>query len=161
MAENPLNAATRDWLPQSDFGIMSHGFAPHGRDYIFVLEVSRVGTFELSLTHVVELHYETRVRDDVWPCSWDDVMTNYADWIGASEPEGYVWGSNWSLAYPGLHIDDADETAAQWTKRLGKQMHTMAVETDRFRLSIVFHDARAKKLSDDAQVVERVLIPLS
>ena len=160
MSDNPLKTATLDWLPELDFGVMSHGFAPHGRDYVFIIEIGRRGTFELILTHVVEMHYETRVRDDVWPRSWDDVLTDYAAWEAAGEPDGYVWGTNWSLAYPGLFVAEDDATVADWSERLGRQMYAMGVETDRFKISLIFHDVQHRKLSDEAATVGRVLIPI-
>jgi hypothetical protein len=150
----------REWLPEIDFAVLRHGFAPHGRDYLLIVQVGRTGTFELTLTHVVELHYETRVSDGAWPTSWDERFTDYAKWLAAGEPDGYVWGTNWSLAYPGLEIPDDDPIAARWSERLGKSMHAVSVETDRFRLSVVFHDALAKKLSDDVSTIAQVLIPL-
>jgi hypothetical protein len=39
-------------------------------------------------------------------------------------------------------------------------MFLLALETDRFRLSLVFHDVRTTKLSDDDSTVRRVLVPL-
>jgi hypothetical protein len=39
-------------------------------------------------------------------------------------------------------------------------MYAMAVETDRFRLSTIFHSALTRKLSDDDSTVRQVLIPL-
>jgi hypothetical protein len=158
--ENPLKATMREWLPELDFGVMSHGFARHGRDYVFVLEVGRAGTYELTLTHVVELNYETRVRDDVWPKSWSDVFTSHAAWAKENEPDGYVWGTNWSLAYPGLYVADEDASAARWAERLGQPMHAMAIETDRFKISLIFHQVRQRKLSDEAPVVGQALVPL-
>ena len=119
-----------------------------------------MGTYELILTHVVELHYETRVHDEVWPKSWDDCLTDYAAWEAAGEPDGYVWGTNWSLAYPGFDTPDDDPVATQWSQRLGKQMFFLALVTDRFRLSLVFHDVRTRKLSEDDATIRQVLIPL-
>lgn len=159
MAEHPLRKPMREWLPEIDFGVMHHGFAPHGRDYVLVLQAG--GTYELILTHVVELHYETWVHDQVWPRSWDDCLTDYAAWKAAGESDGYVWGTNWSLAYPGLDTPDDDPVAARWSQRLGKPMFFLVLETDRFRLSLVFHDVRTRKLSDDDSTVRQVLIPLS
>lgn len=155
---NPLRAISEDWLPEIDFGVMSHGFAPHGRDYVFIVEAA--GTYELTLTHVVDVHVETRVLDDVWPTSWDDVFTDYPAWEAAGHPDGYVWGSNWSLAYPGLDAPDEDPTAQKWSDRLGKPMFTAAIETNQFKVSVVFHGARARKVSDHAPTVSKVLNPL-
>jgi hypothetical protein len=160
MPDNPLKTAIHDWLPEYDFGVMSHGFAPHGRDYVFIVQIGRGGTHELIFTHVVEMHYETRVRDDVWPGSWDDVLTDYSAWEAAGAPDGYVWGSNWSLAFPGLVAADNDPLAAQWSKRMGRPMYAMTIETDRFRISLIFSGVRQRKLSDESPVVERVLFPL-
>lgn len=112
------------------------------------------------LTHVVTVNYETRVRDDVWPTSWNDVYLNYRTWEAEGAPDGYVWGSNWSLAYPG--IDNLDETTitAQWSERLGHPMHQMSLETDRFWLFLIFHAARLERLSDDTGLVSQVVIPI-
>jgi len=158
MVENPLRKPMREWLPELDFVVMSHGFSRHGRDYIFVLQAA--GTYELNLTHVVATNYETRVHDDVWPQSWDNCLTDYAAWEAAGQPDGYVWGTNWSLAYPGLETPDSDRIAEQWSKRIGKPMYAMSLETDRFKISIIFHDTWSKKLSDDDSIIRQILIPL-
>ena len=160
MLEHPLQSVIRDWLPEIDFGVMSHGFAPHGRDYDLVLEVGRSGTYKLTLTHVVEMRLDTRVSDEAWCRSWGDEMINYEAWLAAGEPEGYVWGNNWSMAFPGLSIPAEDPSAELWTKKLGKPMHAMRLETDRFNLIVVFHGVKTTKLSELAPLVEQVLIPL-
>lgn len=157
--DHPLERALADRLPRLDFAVLSHGFAFHGRDYIFMLQAA--GTFELLLTHVVELQYETRVRDDVWPSSWDDTFTDYARWEAAGEPDGYVWGSNWSLAYPGLTLLKEDPGAASWSIRLGKALHAATLETDRFWMRVVFHEARTRKVSEDTSLLEQATSPLA
>lgn len=162
MAEHPLRKLMREWLPEIDFGVMSHGFAPHGRDYVLVLQTSGsypyAGTWELALTHVVELHYETRLPDGLWLTSWDDCLTDYAEWEAAGKPGGFLWGANWSNAYPGLDVPDDDPVAARWSQRLGKPMFFVALETAQFRLSIVFHDVRTRKLSDDDSTIRQAII---
>jgi hypothetical protein len=157
MSAHPMMEVIAEWLPESDFALLQHGFAPHGRDYVLVLQAD--GTYALTLTHVVELHIETRVRDDVWPISWDDVFLDHGAWKAAGEPGGYVWGTNWSLAYPGLEALADHPEAARWSKRLGKAMHFAAIETDRLRLSAIFHSVRWRKLSDENAPLDKVLIP--
>jgi hypothetical protein len=69
-----------EWLPELDFAVLAHGFTPHGRDYIFIIEEGlgiNPGQHELIFTHCVCLNYETRVRDDVWPTSWQDDFLEY------------------------------------------------------------------------------------
>lgn len=163
MAKNPLAELLRQWMPAMDVAILEHGFAGHGRDYDFVVQDNigpRPGTYRLTLTHVVDLKYETRVRDDVWPVSWSDDFIDYEMWQSAGEPSGYVWGTDWSLAYPGFEAPSEDETARHWSNRLGQPMHVMSVETDRFRISMIFHDVRVAHLSTDTDLVSRLLVPM-
>ena len=69
----------REWLPQRDFGVLHHALASHGRDYVMILEIGGVhepGTYEVRFTHCVELAYETRVSDEVWPRSCSEEFTD-------------------------------------------------------------------------------------
>lgn len=160
MPDHPLRAALAEWLPEFDFGVLDHGFAPHGRDYLLIAQVPQAGTFELAFTHVVEQHYETAVGPDVWLRSWDDVLTDYDRWeANGSQPEGYVWGTNWSLAYPGIDLLDDDPAAQRWSTALGTAMFAATVTTDRFKIGLIFHGARWQKLSDDDGPVANAIIP--
>ena len=161
---NPLFDLLSGTLSECDFGILEHGFVPHGRDYRFVIQdslCSDPGTYELVFTHVVDMKYETRVSDQVWQISWTDEFTDYARWMVSGEPEGYVFGSNWSLAYPGIKAPASSPEALRWSERLNHPMHSASIETDRFSVSLVFNQVYHRKVSDEIEVVQRVLIPLS
>lgn len=152
------------WLHPLDFAVLGHGWAKHGRDYLVVVQDvigSDPGTHELTFTHCVRLDYETRVRDDVWPRSWSDEFLDDQAWLDAGEPDGYVWGTDWSNAYPGLSTPDVSELADAWAKRLGKAMEELSLETDRFALRLVFHSVQWRKLGDDVGTISQVHIPLS
>jgi hypothetical protein len=151
------------WLHPVDFAVLGHGWAKHGRDYLVIVQDvigSDPGTHELRFTHCVQLDYETRVRDDVWPMSWSDELLSYQEWLDAGEPAGYVWGTNWSNAYPGLSTPDRSNRAEQWSQRLGNDMAEVCLETDRFALSLVFHSVLWRKLDDDVGTISQVHIPL-
>jgi len=159
---NPFAKHLSEWLPEVDVAVLGHGFAPHGRDYSFIIQDSigpKPGTYELIFTHVVTFNYETRVRDDVWPDSWDDVFLDYQRWEAAGAPPGKVWGTNWSMAYPGFLAPAASAEATDWARRLGKQMHAMSLETERFLISLIFHDVRVRRISDDTGTVSQAIIP--
>jgi hypothetical protein len=162
--ENPLAELLTGTLSEFDFAVLEYGFAPHGRDYRFLIQDSLCndpGTYELIFTHVVDLKYETRVGEKIWPLSWGDEFTDYARWKASGEPEGYVFGTDWSLAYPGISILLASPEAQDWSKRLCRPMYSARVETDLFCISLVFSDVRHRKLSDEIGTVQKVLIPLS
>jgi len=144
---NPLAALLADWLPATGADVVRHGYEAHGRDYAFVLGLAS-GLCEVTFTHVVELAYETRVRDELWPLSWDDIFTDYEQWRRAGEPDGYVWAAPLSTAYPGIRAPAWSREAHAWTHRLKRPMFSMSIETDRFRLALVFHDVRTRWLSE-------------
>ena len=160
---NPLSRLLQDNLPAIDVGVMSHGFAAHGRDYIFIIENSfgpRPGTYRLTFTHVVDFKYGTAISDNVWQRSWSDEFTNYANWETAGEPDGYVFGNNWSLAYPGLNAVENDSAASSWSMRLNRPMYAATIATDRFKIELIFHDVHLEWISDDTAVVSQTIVPM-
>lgn len=160
---HPLNSIF-EWLPEMDFGVMGHGFLPHGRDYSVLVESSmgkEPGRYQLQFTHVVELNYITAVDDDVWSKSWGEELLDYQAWLDAGEPDGYVWGTCWSLAYPGIKAIESSAKAEEWSAKLAKPMYEAEIETDRFRINLIFHTVRSTKVSDEASTVSSVVIPLS
>ncbi|QIL21083.1 hypothetical protein [Thermomonas sp. HDW16] len=153
-----------EWLPESDFGVMDHGFVPHGRDYYLLVECSmgqNQGRHQLQFTHIAELSYTTVVADDVWAKSWGEAFVDYQAWLDAGEPDGYVWGTCWSLAWPGIRAVEPSTKAIDWSARFGKSMYEAQIETDRFRINLVFHSLRSAKVSDETSTVSSVVIPLS
>ena len=152
-----------EWLPKADFAVLSHGFAPHGRDYVLLVEDclgTDPGHHELVFTHCVRSVCETRVGDDVWPGSWSDEFTDYARWQQAGEPSGYVWGTNWSNAYPGVSFAEGSAECDHWSDRLGKPFYEVALETDRFCLNLIFHSIQHRKVSDDTDTISQLTVPL-
>jgi hypothetical protein len=124
---NPLGDLLHGALSEYGFGVLKHGFAPHGRDYRFVIQDSLCGdpgTCELVFTHVVDLKYETRVGNTVWQTSGTDEFTDFAKWKGSGEPEGYVFGTDWSLAYPGIKTSASSREAQDWSERLQHPMYS-------------------------------------
>ncbi|MGF1631677.1 MAG: hypothetical protein ACFCUT_19550 [Kiloniellaceae bacterium] len=161
--KNPLALAMEDWLAGCDFAVMGHGFAKHGRDYVLVIEdiIGRDrGTHRLIFTHVVSLKYETAQSDESWRQSWDDRFIDYEAYLEAGEPEGYPWYYNYSGAWPGLKAPDSTPGSLRWSEKLGHPMFEMSLETDRFRLAMIFHNLRTEKLSEETPTVSRSVIPL-
>jgi len=160
---NPLAALLNGTLSACDFGVLEHGFLPHGRDYRFVIQDSLCadpGTYELIFTHVVDLKYQTRVDDKVWQVSWADEFTDYAKWQTAGEPDGYVFGTDWSLAYPGITLPPSSSEAQKWSRRLERPIYSASIETDQFCISVIFSNVRHRKLSDDTNLVRQTVISL-
>jgi hypothetical protein len=140
-----------------DSAITSHGFAPHLRDYHVAFEVPAVkpegsgsyiaGSYLYRFTHCTEAHVVTAVRDETWALSWDDHFIDFAAWERAGKPDGFVWGTCWAEAYPGLSYVDKSPLAREWSTRLGRDMHEVILETNTFTLRLVFHDLAVEQLA--------------
>jgi hypothetical protein len=159
---HPLDELLR-WFPDSDFAVLEHRFATHGRDYSVTVEVSLCsnnGRHEIVFTHCVQADCETRVADKIWPESWSDEFIDYEKWVSAKEPDGYVWGTNWSLAYPGIQSIQESAIANEWSRRLSKPMFEATLETDRFFLRLVFHSIRSRKIDDRTDTISQAVFPI-
>jgi hypothetical protein len=147
-----------------DVGIFRHGFMPYMRDYYLEYEVggptSHAGLYRCVFTHCVIAHIETRGDGELWRKSWDDVFIDYQTWLDAGEPDGLVWGTNWSLAYPGLEYIQNSKLAAKWSAKVNNEMHEVIIETEIFHIQLVFHDVKVVKLSSDVEVINKVIFPL-
>ncbi len=146
-----------------DVAIMAHGFTPYMRDYDVLVEAGwqdAQGVYLYRFTHCPEASVRTRVRDESWHQAWADLFIDYKDFLAAGEPDGFVWGVCWSMAYPGLTYIDDSTLAAEWSKRFQKPMHEVTIETEAFHLQIVFHDIIIRKMSDKVDVIDRAIIPL-
>jgi hypothetical protein len=133
--------------PFFDSCIVKHGFAPFLRDYDVV---AQIGTFQFlyRFTHCTRATVTTAVRDDAWKKSWEDVYTDNSAWECAGCPEGHVWGVCYLVTYPGARYVEDSALAKEWTRRLGRQMHEVRIETNGHNLDLIFHDLIVRELKE-------------
>ena len=147
-----------------DLPVLSHGFAPYQRDYVIESEIGgqseHRGHYRFTFTHCAVANFTTTVRDDTWRLSWDDRFIDYTRWLEEGEPEGYIWGVNWSMAYPGPTYVMESPLAAEWSVRFGQPMHEAIIDTNAFRLQLVFHDLHVDRTGDEVSVYDKVTIPI-
>ena len=154
--------------PLLDVAILSHGFAPHMRDYDVLIEAmwgekewgDARGRYLCRFLHCPEAHIITRLSSATWRQSWDDTFADYEEWQKVGEPEGFVWGVCWSDAYPGLKYVENSPLALKWTKEFQTEMHEAIIETNAFSIQLVFHDFTITKLSDQVEIIDKLLFPL-
>jgi hypothetical protein len=147
-----------------DVAIFHHGYTPYMRDYYIEYEVggptTHAGLYRCLFTRCVVANVVTRVRSDSWRVSWDDVFIDFKTWEDAGAPDGFVWGANWSLAYPGLEHVPHSPLAALWSAELKKEMHEVTIETEAYHIQLIFHDIKMQKLGSDVKVIDKVILPL-
>ncbi len=149
----------REGVSTVNFAVLAHGFEAHGRDDVFQTQDS-AGLYRLTFTHVVQVQYGTRVDDGLWSRSWSDEYLDYDAWLSAGEPAGFVRGTSWSLAYPGIPLPDGSGEPAEWSRRLGRPMYPVVIETERFVIRFIFGGAHIVERSDEASLIRSILIPL-
>lgn len=141
-----------------DAAILKHGFTDYMRDYEIVVS----GRGEPPLTDVhryhfvgcVEAAYESAIEPTVMAKSMDDRCV-YAgpDHPATVEPDGFIWGVRWANAYPGLTYVEHGVRAAAWSARLGCAMHEVVLETNVYRLRLVFASVRYAFAGHDQRAV--------
>jgi hypothetical protein len=144
--ENDLRAAFDEVFDQA---LVFHGFADFMRDYdVYVYATSdpRTGVapehLRYRFTHCVRATVSTAVRPDVWPRSIGDEFIDYDQWVGAGEPEGYVWGVKWQGLYPGMQLMPESDETREWSARLGLPVRAVQIETNGHNIALVFSDLR-------------------
>ncbi|HEX7555638.1 MAG TPA: hypothetical protein VF338_03360 [Leptolinea sp.] len=147
-----------------DVALFKHGFMPYMRDYFLEYESGGIapyaGLYLCLFTHCVVANLETRVGDEIWQNSWSDVYLDFDKWVEAGEPNGFVWGTNWSLTYPGLEYMKESNLATRWSIKLKKEMHEIIIQTESIQIQLIFHDVIVKKLSSDVTVIDKVIFPM-
>lgn len=133
--------------PLFDSLIVRHGFAPFLRDYDLVAYIKE-RQFLYRFSHCTAAWVTTAVADRVWRKSWDDIYTNRAAWELASAPDGYVWATCFSDAYPGATYVENSELAREWSVKLDKQMHEVRIETNVHDIGLIFHDLHVRELQE-------------
>jgi len=160
MTAHPVSALITEWLPACDFAVLNHGFMTNGRDYQIIIQDSisaRPGTHRLTFTHVVRADCRTALSGEGWSGSWDDV---FLDRDLSKDRAGYIWGTNWSLAYPGITALIGDPEATEWGSQIGRPMYAATLETDRFHLRLIFHALRSELIADDTSLITQVIHPI-
>lgn len=146
-----------------DNALLFHSYKPYMRDYELIVEShvgpAESGTYSYLFRYCVEAHVRTTVSDDAYRRSLDDRLTVYDS---GKDLDGYVWGVNWSMLYPGWDLVPGSSAAASWTDRLGIDFHEVRIEGNAYAINLIFAELRVRKLSDSVDAgIGRAYIPLA
>lgn len=92
--------------------------------------------------YCVQANCTTTVPAKIWRDSLDDRLINYDTGI---DLDGYVWGVNRQLLYPGATLITDSPTAHQWTKTIGIDFHEVRIQTNAHDLTLVFSDLHVQE----------------
>ena len=136
-----------------DEAIVFHAFTEYLRDYeviVFVHAPPNSGRKPKHLRYLfkycVHAEAETAVRPEVWAKSLDDRLIDYDTGV---DLDGYVWGVNFQVLYPGGKLVEDSPRARTWQDALGIAFHEVRVETNGHNLTLVFSDLEVSELPKD------------
>lgn len=127
-----------------DQGIVFHGFTDYMRDYeviVYATADPRTGIVPEHLsyrfTHCVRATVTSAVPPDTWAVSLDERLIDYETGV---DLDGYVWGVNWQVLYPGMKLLPPSPETEKWSAGVGIPFHEAVIETNGHNISLVFSD---------------------
>jgi hypothetical protein len=66
--------------------------------------------------------------------------TQLLDYEQGKDLDGYLWGVNWHVLYPGIQLLDSSPSAEHWSAELGMTFYEATVETNAHNAALVFSD---------------------
>lgn len=135
-----------------DQALIYHAFTTYMRDYeaiVYATADPRTGIPPAHLRylfrHCVEASVESTVAADTWRRSLDDRLIRYDTGV---ELDGYVWGVNWHLLYPGMSAVSPSARAAKWSSDIGIDFHEVHIETNAHKISLIFSELEVTEVAD-------------
>ena len=129
--------------------LLSHGYKDYMRDYELVVEnivnPEPLGTYAYLFKYGVEAHITTSLPDEGYRMSMDDSLIDFE--AGKGLP-GYLWGVRWSDLYPGWTLNLASAKAVEWTRRLGIQFHDILIETNVYKITLIFGELVVEQIAE-------------
>ena len=132
------------------------------RDYELIVEnhvgPAEPGTYSYLFRYCVEAHVSTPLSGAIYRESLDDRLIDYES---GKDLNGYVWGVNWSLLYPGWSLISPSQKAAKWGKEIGIEFHEVVIESNAYTIALVFSELTITKLSEQvSQGINQTFIPV-
>jgi hypothetical protein len=131
-------------------GAERHGFVDYSRDYELIIHATAdpatgIEPAELRylFRHCVQANCTTTVPASTWKDSLDDRLINYDT---GADLDGYVWGVNWQLLYPGATLIADSPVARRWATAVGIDFHEVRIQANAHDLALIFSDLQVQQL---------------
>lgn len=138
-----------------DNELVHHGFTNYLRDYEMVVFQSvdpnpRYGLVprhvRLLFRYCTEADVRSSVPPGLWSQSLDDSLLD-AHTV-TRDSDGYVWGVQCQVLYPGARVIEKSKRARNWERRVGIPFHEVLIEGNAQTISLVFSDLTIEEVGD-------------
>ena len=129
-----------------DNSILKHGFTAYMRDYEIVAQLFHgedQGVYSYLFRGCVETHYESSIPEGAF------LIDDRLIFEGSQTEEqsvGFCWAVNSAEVYPGWRYVADSERALTWSRKTGQEMHEVVIETNVYKLSLVFNSLAVENI---------------
>lgn len=137
----------------SGAAIVRHGYTDYMRDYdVLVAGIEGPPFSDAHRYQFVMCVYavvNTNVDEKILFGSFEDeLVLSDINQSGDTDKECVHWGVRESTAQFGLELVQNSEIASEWTRKLRRPMSEIRIETEIFRLDLVFAELRYEKIQN-------------
>ena len=136
-----------------DQALVYHAFTPYMRDYEAIVYVTADPGSGIPPRHqrylfryCVEASIESTVDVGTWRDSLDERLIRNESGV---DLDGYVWGVNWQVLYPGMALVSPSARAQRWAEKVGIEFHEIRIEANAHRITLVFSDLEVSDVAVD------------
>jgi hypothetical protein len=146
-----------------DAAIIRHGFTDYMRDYEVIVAARNgppntdihkyqfIGCAEaICSTQLVRTFHEP--TSPFGTSLADDFVFSGPDYPEKDDPKGFIWGVRYADVLSGWIYEENGKRARFWSDVIGRKMHEVTVETNAYRLKLVFADIRYSFLGYEPEV---------
>jgi hypothetical protein len=130
-----------------DQAITRHGILEYIRDYEVIGYISGMD-FDSEVQFVfkgtIKVDYKVKVAPEHY--SMDYRLIDLDHQCEPDYPEGFIWGVNFAVVYPGWTIHQDTSELKELEKKYGLKFYSVYFETNAYDLTITFHDLETKEI---------------
>lgn len=130
-----------------DQAITRHGMLECIRDYEVIGYLSGVD-FESEVQFIfkgcIKVDYKVKVAPEHY--SMDDRLLDLDRQDEPDYPEGFIWGANFAVVYPGWTLKQDTDELKKLEKNYGLKFYEIYFDTNAYDLTIIFHEIDTKEL---------------
>ena len=145
-----MTMTTKEKLDQYDLfdqAIIRHGMLNNIRDYEvigFIYGQEYEEEIQYIFKGCIKADFKVIVKPEHY--SMDDRLLDLSRQSESDYPNGFIWGVNYAVTYPGLTLTENSDELIQLEKTYGLKFNKIFIETNAYELTLIFHDLDTRLL---------------
>lgn len=124
-----------------DQSIIRHGMLEYIRDYEIIGYLKGKNS-DVELQYIfkgcIKSNFQIKVAPENF--SLDKRLLDLDKQTESDYPRGFIWGTNFSIVYPGWKMTENSDELKELEKSYGIKFYEILFETNAYELTLIFHD---------------------